>query len=155
MARWHATCKVCYVETNEVTKKGKPVLAPIFHRHLFVNNPKPLFDSDSGEYRIVQRGGMKTPAKYTVSIIPQVKQSIWTNPNGQIAAWFKKAPDWLEQDEEGNVIVCRPWKRTDDKVTDEDGIIRWLSQHGLTQQEAKIAIETLKTMEPENQKIAA
>lgn len=153
-ARYHVTCKVCYVETNEVTKKGKAKLAPIYHRHLYLIDPKPLFANESGDYRIVVKGPVDA-RRYTISQIPMIEQSCWTNPNGKCETWYIKAKDYLEQDEEGNVYTVRPFVRTKDKAMDEAGIIRWLS-YRLGLQGAKVAVEQLLTAEPENQqKLAA
>lgn len=142
MATWNVQVKKIYVASGKVNKKGNDVLIPVIHRKLYVKDFKPFMDS--GEYRIVVKKG-----KYTISVIPRIAQSCWTNPTGEVAVWYKLAPD--EMDSEGNTI--RPYKRTDDKPMNETQILRWLTfKLGVT--EAKRALDELLTAMPE-QKIAA
>lgn len=147
---WHATCKVFYVpSTTKFNKKGEPVLMRVTHRALYLSLGCTVEDACCGDYRIVYRRG-----KYTISTIPRKEQSMWQNPLGHIKAWYVTEPDTYEEDEEGNVITVRPWKRTQDAAMDDDGILRWLGWK-LGKEEATRALHALLTCEPENQKQAA
>jgi hypothetical protein len=148
MSAWHVTVKRVFIETKELTKKGESVRKPIDHRHLYLVDADAI--GDSGDYRINLRinkaAGTK---KYTISVIPQIRQSIWSNPKGIAAVWFKKAEDFQEQDEDGqNVVIVRPFKRTADKpITSDEAMLRWLSAH-MGEDEAKKALCVLNTAEP-------
>ncbi len=114
-------------------EKGKPAKVMVFHYRLFVTDHKPSFDS--GDYRIVmQRRKLKGWTKqnpiyyfqFTLSVIPRVPQSPWTNPSGKAEVWYKIAPDRQEVDSEGQEITVRPYKRTDDKPWTREECLRWL-----------------------------
>ena len=137
MATWNVQVKKIYVASGKVNKKGNDVLIPVIHRKLYLKDAKAFMDS--GEYRVVAKKG-----KFTISVIPRIPQSCWTNPTGQIAIWYTLAPN--ELDDEGNII--RPYRRTDDKAMDETQILRWLTFR-MGESEAKRALNELLTAMPE------
>lgn len=144
--RFHVEVKVFFVESKtRFAKKGKPVVMRIEQRKLFLIDPNAT-GSDSGDYRIVVKKG-----KYTISRIPLIPQTIWNNPSGKVEMWYKK-PANIEYDDG---TIERPFKRTDDPATDEDGILRWLTFKMGSLQHARIALETLLTQKPDNLKMAA
>ena len=146
--RFSVEVKVIFVESKRLTKKGKPEMMRIELRKMFLIDPNPLL-LDSGDYRIFKKGDV-----FTISVIEQTVESCWTNPTGKVETWYKKKPDWLEVDQDGVVHTCRPFKRTPDKAMDEAGLLVWLT-HRMGQQGARVALETLLTQEPENQRLAA
>jgi hypothetical protein len=136
---WNVEVKRFYLETNKVNKKGKPVIIPITHRKLYVKIDSVV---DSGDYRICLK-----KEKYTISIIPRIPQSCWTNPNGKIEIWYKIPSDKVWVYDDGTTTIERPYKRTNDKPMTEKEILFWLkSKIG---NEAIIALQTLQTQEPE------
>jgi len=135
MATWTVEVKRFYLDTGKKNKKGNPILRPITHRKMLLKTMPVL---DSGDYRIVTKKN-----KFTISVIPRIKQPCWTNPNGTYEAWYTLAPDVAMDD--GSIV--RPFVRTDDKAMNEAGILRWLGfQLG---NDARFALDTLLTAEPE------
>ncbi len=148
-ATYECHVKVIYVETKEVNKKGNPITRRVEHRKMYLHDAGTFLDS--GEYRIVQKGSGKVkPATYTISVIPRIPQSIWTNPSGKCEVWYKLAPDIYYDD--GSVE--RPYKRTDDPPMNEAAILGWLTSR-LGAERAKIALYELQTCEPEPKAEAA
>jgi hypothetical protein len=148
---WTVDVKRFFIETAEKNGKGNAVSVPVTIRKMFVTDPRPI--TDSGHYRIVlrnrntydtrvvvgPRGGRKTvrtvigrETTYSLSALPRIPQSIWTNPSGRAESWYK---------------VGTEYKRTDDKPFTEAEFLRWLTVR-MGEAQAKLALLTLQTQEP-------
>lgn len=140
---WRAKVVTVYTETKQKTKKGKPILAPVVQRTLYVNMPEV---HDSGKYRIFAytRGGYTT---YTLAIVPRIPQNIFHHPSGKPGVWYK-LPERLENGE-------YPYERDDETrrlnpAMTEQELLAWLRPR-LGEQQAKIALEAFLHGQPEKQ----
>jgi hypothetical protein len=147
MATWKPEVKQFFVASKtKKTKKGKPVMFPVTHRKLYVLDKTAFMDS--GDYRIVMKtetsdnnGVVVKTDKFTISVIPRIAQSCWTNPTGKCETWYTYPPDKADG--------SRPYKRTDDKPMTYDQILAWLTAH-LGKAQAELALFTMLTATPEN-----
>ena len=149
---WTVDVKRFFIETKETNSKGNAVSVPVTIRKMFVVDPRPI--TDSGHYRIVlrnrntydtkvivgPRGGRKTvrtvigrETTYSLSALPRIPQSIWTNPSGRCESWYKVGTEYSRKD-------CGP-------AMTEAEFLRWLT-FILGEQQAKLALLTLQTQEP-------
>lgn len=97
--------KKIYVEIEELNKKGDPKKIPVFLRKMFLSVNNSI--GDSGKYKIFARG-----KKYTISVVPRIRQSIWKHPSGKPGVWYT-LPEGV-------------YKRTDDKPMDSIAFGDWL-----------------------------
>jgi hypothetical protein len=153
-ATYTVDVKRYFIETKETNTKGNPVSVPITIRKMFVVDPKPI--TDSGFYRIVYRarnqyhtttivgprGGKKKvrtvigrEVTYSLSALPRIPQSIWTNPSGRCESWYTVGKEYSRKDM-GPAMT-------------EAEFLRWLT-HRMGEAQAKIALHTLLTAEPDN-----
>ena len=130
--------KRSFVEsTKEFTKSGRPKTFRITHRKVLLTDPNPI--GDSGHYRIVCRGG-----RFTLSVLPRIRNSCWTNPSGKVEAWYTPAADRTN----GKGESVSPYIRTNDPPMTGIELLRWLTLR-FGPERANEIFDRLMSAEPE------
>lgn len=79
---------------------GEERTYPVLVRQLRILAPSglaPERDPFPARYRVHETRRRGQAARYTLSALPKVPQSIWDNPSGRPEAWYREGTEWVPQ----------------------------------------------------------
>lgn len=130
--KWLPVCwalKIVYIYPEITLPSGDKQTIRCTQRTMFVTDPNAFLDSGNHRIFVVKRGN--DPLGYSLSTIPRVEQSKWTNPDGVVAPWYKDGDKY----------------KRDGKTLSEKDFLQWLTVR-LGAEEAGRALHMLLTEEP-------